>query len=145
MNSGMVFMQDGDLFLTCAPSGPGYGDVLERDPALVIEDLRTETISHRTAREVYKVVYREENLVLDEEATGLARKQEREARIARATPYEQWEPGWLQKRPPEALLKMYGEWPYGMSTRLVDAEPTKVLADEHVREFGAPRERPSRY
>jgi hypothetical protein len=27
----------------------------------------------------------------------------------------------------------------------VDAEPTKVLADEHVREFGAPRERPSRY
>jgi N-methylhydantoinase B/oxoprolinase/acetone carboxylase alpha subunit len=144
-NSGLFMLGDGDIYIGTAPSGPGYGDVLDRSPADVIQDLREGAISHWTAREVYKVVYREDNLVLDEEATGLARKQEREARIARATPYEQWEPGWLQKRPPEALLKMYGEWPNGLDTPLTDYEPGRDLLDEPVREYQGPRERPSRY
>src|SRR2546430_2521476 len=81
--SGMTFVNEGDLVLIFAASGPGYGDVLERDPEMVMADLREETISHRTARDVYKVVYRPDNLVVDREATELRRKEEREARIAR--------------------------------------------------------------
>ena len=144
-NSGIVFMGDGDVFLQCAPSGPGYGDVLDRAPELVMKTLREDTISHRTAREVFKVVYREDNLVVDEEATALARKDEREARIARATPYDEWLPGWLERRPPERLLTYYGDYPTPLTTSLTGWEPTDVLLDEHVREGGAPRENPSRY
>jgi acetone carboxylase, alpha subunit len=138
-------LQDGDLFIGTAPSGPGYGDVLERDPELVVQDVRDASISHRTAREVYKVVYRQENLVVDEEATGQARAQERQERIARARPFAEWEPAWLERTPPERLLPYYGEWPNRLSTPLLDWEPTDELLDEHVRELGEPRPTTSRY
>jgi acetophenone carboxylase len=144
-NSGMAFLSDGDVVLTCAPSGPGYGDVLERDPSLVMDDLRSSTISHRTAREVYKVVYREENLVVDEDATRAARDEERRARVARAAPFDEWLPAWSKRRPPERVMAFYGEWPHGLDSPLVDWEPTDELLDEHVRELGEPRERTSRY
>jgi hypothetical protein len=91
------------------------------------------------------VVYREDNLVVDAEATELARKEERERRLARALPYDQWLSGWLDRRPPDRVMEMYGEWPYGMSTPLTDWEPSAELLDEHVREGGAPRSKPSRY
>jgi acetophenone carboxylase len=144
-NSGMEFLSEGDLFFTCAPSGPGYGDVLERDPELVMGDLRDFSISHRTADEVFKVVYREENLVVDREATELAREQERQDRLSRATPFGDWLEGWTARRPPERVMTYYGEWPNGMDTPLQDWEPQDALLDAHVREFGEPRERPSRY
>jgi acetophenone carboxylase len=143
--SGMQMLMGGDLLQIVAPGGPGYGDVLERDPELVMRDLREESISHRTAREVYMVVYREDNLIIDETATTKARADERLARLARAQPYAQWFDGWKSRRPPEALLSMYGEWPHRMSTPLRDWEPQDVLLDEHVREGGAPRSRVSRY
>lgn len=144
-NSGLFMLAEGDVYIGVAPSGPGYGDVLDRDPELVVTDVRDGTISHRTAQEIYNVVYREDNFVVDHEATALARKEERAARIAQARPYEDWEPGWLAKRPPEHLLTMYGEWPSRMSTPLFDYEPTHELLDEHVREYGPPRPKPSRY
>jgi acetophenone carboxylase len=143
--SGMTFVNEGDLVLIFAASGPGYGDVLERDPEMVMADLREETIGHRTARDIYKVVYRQDNLVVDREATELARKQEREARIAHARPYEEWEAGWRGRKPPAELLTYFGSWPQGSFTKLVDWEPAEELLDEHVREGGAPRPRPSRY
>lgn len=146
MNSGPFHpLNDGDLFLTVAPSAPGYGDVLERDPELVMKDVREDSISHRTAQKIYKVVYREDNLIVDEEATETARKQERENRIGRGMPYLEWLDTWLERRPPDRVLSMYGDWPGGMSTPLVDWEPTDVALDEHVREGGEPRPRTSRY
>ncbi|MDA8267055.1 MAG: hydantoinase B/oxoprolinase family protein [Actinomycetota bacterium] len=144
-NSGMGMLAEGDMYIGVAPSGPGYGDVLERDPELVMKDLREQAISHRTAREIFHVVYREDNLVVDAEATELARKEERERRLARALPYDQWLSGWLDRRPPDRVMEMYGEWPYGMSTPLTDWEPSAELLDEHVREGGEPRPKPSRY
>ncbi len=144
-NSGMVILNGGDLFQIVAPSAPGYGDVLERDPQLVMKDLREQSISHRTAREVYFVVYREDNLVVDEEATRRARDDERKARLSHATPYDAWFEGWKDRKPPEQLLKFYGEWPNRMSTALTDWEPKDELLDEWVREGGAPRQKVSRY
>jgi hypothetical protein len=144
-NSGMEFLTEGDLLFTCAPSGPGYGDVLERDPELVMKDLRELSISHRTAREVFKVEYREESLVADHDATERAREQERRDRLSQATPYDDWFEGWTARRPPERVMTYYGDWPHGMSTPLQDWEPQDQLLDEHVRELGEPRERPSRY
>jgi acetophenone carboxylase len=143
--SAMTFVNEGDLLIGTASSGPGYGDVLERDPEMVMADVRDETISHRIARDVYKVVYREDNLVVDTSATEVARKEERESRIALGRPFPEWEAEWTKRRPPAELLKFYGTWPQGSFTKLVDWEPTEELLDEHVREGGAPRPRPSRY
>lgn len=108
-----------DCWIGTAPSGPGYGDVLERDPELVMTDLREDALSHHFAREIYKVVYDEETLLVDAEATELMRKEERENRIARATPYEDWQPGWSKKRPPQRVLEEYGFWPHGSPGRMM--------------------------
>lgn len=46
--------------MMCQGTGGGYGDVLQRDPALVIKDLEESLISDETAREIYHVAYRNE-------------------------------------------------------------------------------------
>jgi acetone carboxylase, alpha subunit len=140
-NWGLEELYNGDCWIGLAPSGPGYGDVLERDPELVMKDLREDAISHRTAREIYKVVYREDNLVPDLEATELFRKEEREHRIGRGKRYAEWEPGWRKKRPPERLLKeLYGFWPHGTPGRMMfsPAARSEHYVDEDVREARRP-------
>ncbi|HWY23609.1 MAG TPA: hydantoinase B/oxoprolinase family protein, partial [Nevskia sp.] len=45
---GMTFelCQEGEIYMICQGSGGGYGDVLERDPELVMKDLREDLMSH---------------------------------------------------------------------------------------------------
>lgn len=81
--------------MICQGSGGGYGDVLERDPALVMKDLREDLMSHENARDIYKVAYDEETLVVDVEATAEARAAERLARIARGKPFDAFCDAWV--------------------------------------------------
>ncbi len=53
--SGIV-MNSGDEMLFVTPSGGGYGDPLEREPELVLNDVAEELISAQTAHDVYGVV-----------------------------------------------------------------------------------------
>lgn len=135
-NSGMTEFYEGDCWLAMAPSGPGYGDPLDRDPELVVKDLREESISARTATEIYKVVYHEDSLKADHEATALARKEEREARIARAVPFEEWESQWSRRRPPESVMQYYGWWPHGTPGTLMfsNDRDSEHYLEEDVRE-----------
>ena len=84
---GMTFeiCNEGELYMICQGSGGGYGDVLERDPALVMKDLAEELLSHDIARDIYQVVYDERTLVVDEAATRLKRSEYRALRIRRMT------------------------------------------------------------
>lgn len=91
--------------------GYGYGDVLEREPQAVVNDIRDEIISDWAARNVYHVAYDAETWTADEEKTQELRQAERKARLARARPYAEFETAWLQKMPPENMLKYYGSWP----------------------------------
>src|SRR3546814_17334502 len=68
--------------MICQGSGGGYGDVLERDPELVMKDLREDPMSHENAHDIYKVVYDQVNLVVDVEATAELRAAERRQRTA---------------------------------------------------------------
>lgn len=136
--SPMDLLHEGELVIVTAPSGPGYGDVLDRDPELVMKDLREDSISPRTAQEIYRVVYREDNLVVDSDATEAARDAERQDRLSKAVPYDEWLADWTSRKPPEDVLEFFGEWPNMMSTELVDWEPQEILLDEHVREYGDP-------
>lgn len=108
---GMTFelMDEGEIYMMCQGSGGGYGDVLERDPGLVMKDLREDLMSHWAAWDVYRVVYDKETLVVDEEATAEARAQLRLERLEKSLPYDEFLETWI-KPGPDAALPYYGSW-----------------------------------
>lgn len=102
----------GDMWILQVGGGGGYGDVLERDPELVMKDLRESRISHWRAENVYKVVYDHETLLVDWAATDEARKAERKARIERSLPYDEFVARWRRDAPPEGVEFLGGwAWP----------------------------------
>lgn len=105
-------MVNGDIVVGALGGGAGYGDAIERDPQLVMEDLDKGLISHWVARNVYKVVYDEDTLLVDDEKTKLRREQEIADRKSRGLNYEEFEKEWLKMKPKDEVLKFYGNWPY---------------------------------
>jgi N-methylhydantoinase B len=67
----VLFLNPGDELHFGAQGGGGYGDPLEREPALVLDDVRNEILSPEAAERVYGVVVREGQI--DEAATKAAR------------------------------------------------------------------------
>jgi N-methylhydantoinase B/oxoprolinase/acetone carboxylase alpha subunit len=63
--------QPGERFLFLSTGGGGWGDPVERDPALVLEDVLDEYVSSETARDTYGVVIADRRV--DEEATARLR------------------------------------------------------------------------
>ncbi|MDQ1507132.1 MAG: acetophenone carboxylase [Actinomycetota bacterium] len=94
-----------------ATGGAGYGDPLERDPAAVEEDLLNGNISEWTAENIHQVVWNPDRKRVDLAATEERRAAERQARLQRGRPYDEFEAEWSQKRPPEEILGFYGSWP----------------------------------
>ena len=75
-----VSLTQGDIVAVEAINGGGWGDPLERDPALVSAEVRRGLVTLDEAREVYGVAPD------DGPATEHLRKQALEARLARSTP-----------------------------------------------------------
>ena len=66
-------------------SGGGYGDPLERDPLLVLEDVIDGVVSEQAAREVYGVVLDRKTETVDfTETTALRAKMKTDAGSAQA-------------------------------------------------------------
>lgn len=99
--------------------GGGYGDVLERDPDAVMEDLRDEIISHRVAEEIFHLAYEPGSLRVNAAATANKRRQARDERRHRGKPYNEFVAAWSRKKPRDDILAVYGSWP--------DAEPTSRI------------------
>jgi len=57
---GNQVIPKGDRLIVEMPGGGGLGNAAERDPALVADDVRNGFISRESAREVYKVVVRDD-------------------------------------------------------------------------------------
>jgi N-methylhydantoinase B/oxoprolinase/acetone carboxylase alpha subunit len=100
-----------DIVAGGSAGGGGYGDPIERDPLLVMKDLEEGIISHRVARDVYRVAYHQETLLVDEEKTKGLRNTERENRKKRGTKYADFEREWLKLRPDQEVMQFYGDWP----------------------------------
>ncbi len=100
-----------DVVIGGHAGGGGYGDPIERDPLLVMRDLENGIVSHRVARDLYKIVYDQEKLIVDEEATDEMREKVRVERKARGQKYSEFEIEWLKRKPNEEILEFYGEWP----------------------------------
>ncbi|MDT3700026.1 MAG: hydantoinase B/oxoprolinase family protein [Thermincola sp.] len=105
------WINEGDIFLQPTVAGGSYGDVLEREPSMVIKDVRDGITSHWVAQNIYKVVYDPETLRVDEEMTAKARADERAARMNRGMSYSDFMNNWSVKKPPEEILGSYGNWP----------------------------------
>ena len=48
---------------------------------------------------------------LDREKSDLLRAEARSQRLVKGVPYDEFEAGWLKKKPPEEILNIYGTWP----------------------------------
>jgi acetone carboxylase, alpha subunit len=111
VDMGMTFelCNEGELYMICQGSGGGYGDVLERDPQLVMKDLAEDLMSHESAREIYQVAYDERTLIVDEQATSTKRAAYRGERIRRGRPFKEFCRDWVTEQPP-AHIPYFGSW-----------------------------------
>jgi acetophenone carboxylase len=102
----------GDIFtFAFSVGGAGYGDPLDRDPELVMADIKGELISEWSAENIYRVSYDKKRFRVDKEKTNELRQKERKKRLKRGKPYAAFEKEWVKKKPPEETLKFYGSWP----------------------------------
>jgi N-methylhydantoinase B len=83
-------MKKGDLFRHEVAGGGGWGDPLERDPALVLKDVRNEFVSLRAAREEYGIVLAGAPLAVDQVATRSLRNEMRAERKWERPPVYNW-------------------------------------------------------
>ncbi|WP_240377141.1 hydantoinase B/oxoprolinase family protein [Bacillus piscicola] len=110
-HTGLQFelAEEGEIYIITQGAGGGYGDVLDRDPNMVMKDVEEDLISQTTANDIYKVFYDPETLVLDWETTEVTRKKEREARKKRGVPFNEFINNWVTEKPAEHL-PFYGSW-----------------------------------
>jgi acetophenone carboxylase len=108
------FFMNGDGVACGSGSSGGYGDVLERDPELVMEDVRKRITSPWAARNVYQVAFDEQTLELDPQGTEKLRQQERERRKSQGKPYDEFMKEWQDRKPKDEIIRSYGPWPDGI-------------------------------
>lgn len=80
-----VVVKEGDVFEFRASSGGGFGDPLDREPQLVLDDLLEDRLVAEEAAAVYGVILDARGYV-DLEATDSERERLRRERLARARP-----------------------------------------------------------
>jgi N-methylhydantoinase B/oxoprolinase/acetone carboxylase alpha subunit len=119
-DAGMNFeaCAEGEIYMICQGAGGGYGDVLERDPFLVMKDIEEGLLSPSLAVDIYKVAFNPDNLVVNEEETRALRHRERQARINRGVPFDEFVERWVTAEPPEDINYM-GSWGADNSTLVV--------------------------
>ena len=106
--------QNGDGVANGSGSSGGYGDVLERDPNLIVGDVRKGISSTWTSRNVYHISFNEDTLEIDYPETEKLRAQERERRLKQGKPYHEFMEEWLDKKPSDEILRSYGPWHEGI-------------------------------
>lgn len=99
------------LYSVVTGDGSGYGDPLERDPGLVVRDLRNQVATLRAARDVYGVVVDPNTLEVDVIATDAFRAGKRRQRLERGVPAKEFKRSTrervLAKDFPEPVAALY--------------------------------------
>ncbi|MFH1138023.1 MAG: hydantoinase B/oxoprolinase family protein [Pseudomonadota bacterium] len=111
INMMLVPFLNGDSFYMGVGGGAGYGDAIERDPALVLKDLKNGRTTIWAVQNIYYVAFDPETMRIDEEGTRKLRNEARERRKKTGRPLEEFEKDWLKKSPPRRILQYYGGFP----------------------------------
>ncbi len=77
---------EGSILVDPVMVGSGYGDPIERDPAMVLDDIFNRAVSEDFARRVYGVKMKDGGHEVDEEATRELRQAMRAVRLSAAKP-----------------------------------------------------------
>jgi len=104
-----ILCKDGDLFASASGCRGGWGDVLERDYALVQDDVKFNWTTPHTARTVYGAVV-DDTGKLDTAASDSLRQQMRNTRKEKSVDVKEW---WKQERE-KVLRKEFSEDVAGM-------------------------------
>jgi hypothetical protein len=99
------------MVISSVGAGGGYGDVLDRDPALVVHDLDDGLITPDVAERIYGVIVDPQTHLVDQARTRKARQDIRTERLANAEPFDTFIAKWLKRKPKDEILKYYGNWP----------------------------------
>ena len=67
---GRITINEKDVYFSYQCGGGGYGDPIERDPGLVLNDVKGRYVSLEAAKDVYGVVIDPEKFEVDPEKTG---------------------------------------------------------------------------
>ncbi|MCB2193051.1 MAG: hydantoinase B/oxoprolinase family protein, partial [Deltaproteobacteria bacterium] len=102
----------GETFYVPVGGGAGYGDVLERDPQAVLDDLAEGLASDWVVTNVYKVAYDPDTLRLDEAATKDLREKTVSERLEQAKPFDVFEQEWSKLKPSDEALHSYVTYPH---------------------------------
>jgi N-methylhydantoinase B/oxoprolinase/acetone carboxylase alpha subunit len=103
--------KEGDVVVSSVGAGGGYGDVLDRDPALVMRDLDEGLITRDVAERIYGVILDPETRLIDQARTQKAREEIRAERLANSEPFDAFIAKWLKRKPKNEILEHYGNWP----------------------------------
>ena len=101
----------GDTFYVPVGGGAGYGDVLERDPQAVLDDLAEGLVTPWTVENIYKVVYDPDSGRLDADATQALRREALARRLTEGKPFEEFQEYWSTQKPSDDILKWYVTYP----------------------------------
>ena len=102
---------ENDLVIHSVGAGGGYGDVLERDPGLVRQDLDANLITQEVAEKIYGVVFDQETGEVNPQNTEKARAKIKRKRLQNGAPFKDFIKGWLKKNPKSSVISRYGEYP----------------------------------
>ena len=79
MPMASIPLRKGDVFQHISAGGGGFGSAFDREPALVLDDVREGKVSAGAAEQRYGVVIDLASMQVDEEATRIRRTMMREA------------------------------------------------------------------
>jgi N-methylhydantoinase B/oxoprolinase/acetone carboxylase alpha subunit len=118
-------MQQGDLYVCVYHGGDGLGDVLERKPSAVEEDLNGDFLLPRMAESVYGAVATRDDhgeWHVDAEATERRRAEMREERRRKSVPVREWMKGQRER----ILAHGEGKGDFGMHIQRMYDESMKL-------------------
>ena len=104
-------MGENDLVIHSVGSGGGYGDVLERDPALVQADLTADLITREVAEKIYGIRFQAQTGEIDQAATQKKRAAIRRERLTKGKTFDEFIGSWLKKVPNPDVISRYGDYP----------------------------------
>lgn len=110
-NFPQVPVRQFDMLISIHPGGGGYGDPLDRDPELVLEDVLDEVISPDTAVKIYGVIFTSRGDTVDRAQTEARRGAMRQERLREARP--------LRTIPPSESWALPSGWREAGSTRRI--------------------------